>query len=1129
MKLHHYFLSVVLFASLCVTQVFAQTGKSLTLNGTDQYMSIPNHEDFNIPLGKSYTISLWVKASRYQEVKNAQRFVAKRDMGTPGVEASGDGASGYELWGAVSDTQFYANNAPGPRSTAHANSMSVFSNQNGSLDTWVHIGIVVDRDGGTNGMMYLYQNGNKVGDSYDSKAQGYKNVNLWYVNNTYDVYVGAGLNSTVQYFLQGEIDNLRFYGKALSESEMQADMTSTVDATTDGLIAAYDFENISGVSVPDISGNGHNGILHNYPVIGGGNCTVANSNIKYDSNFTGRGNLNEPILKATLTMEGGTAVDCTSMIIRTDGTSNTSDVSKIKVYSTENSDAFDVRKVDSYTKLGECDPASGDIECLLTGKLTPGTNYLWVTFDIDGEATEGNAVSASIKSITTSEETYEFPRTASKKREILLTRKLLFAPGDLGSKNYRIPAIVRAHDGSLVTATDKRKANQDDLPADIDILIKRSTDNGKTWSEAMTIAAGTGMYHGYGDAGLVRTQVDGELLCVFVGGTGFFLSTPSSPIRTYVCKSTDNGATWSAPRDITDQLFGSGCTDDIRKNWYGSFCASGAGLLGRDGTIYFVAAVRETSNGSASAVSNYVYYSKDNGETWEVSSCVKPDNGNEAKILELNDGTLLVSIRNQSKGPRYYSTSTDGGKTWSSIGQWSEMVEPGCDGDIIYYTSTKDGYEKNRILHSVPLHASSRENVSVLMSYDEGETWAVQKSICPTGSAYSSLCVLEGGTIGAYVEENYETSDYSMYFMNFSLDWLTDGEDEYHAPGTVEAVDTPTFSVKGGIYDTPQSIVLACATEDAEIYYTLDGTVPTESATLYEEPIEVTSTTTIKAIAIKEGMVASAIASATYTFSPAGKYCYPTGSGDEPKLGDTYVEKITTTGAQTNLDYSATSRTFFTKVPGIVSIKQGNSFELKLKAKSLGDYSTSIVRQDLRYTVAVMFIDWDGDYVFSADEGERIAGKLSSEGLHNVGGNTDVLDITKTIEIPVTAPEGVIRARVYYSNAWDTATGVMTKACGTVSDGVVCDFDIEITKATGLSSTSASGTAIHSYAKEGNIVVEGAPMGSVIKVYNITGQAIAEWTVTESVTTISGLPSESSVYLLKITDGSSTTVRKVIK
>lgn len=122
-------------------------------------------------------------------------------------------------------------------------------------------------------------------------------------------------------------------------------------------------------------------------------------------------------------------------------------------------------------------------------------------------ATEGNIVDASVKSVSYGagmEYNISSPQSAGS-REILLKRVRIYSPGDYSSKNYRIPAIVTAADSSLVIATDKRKYNQGDLPEDIDVLINRSTDGGKTWSEPLTIAGGKGYRKGYGDAALVRT------------------------------------------------------------------------------------------------------------------------------------------------------------------------------------------------------------------------------------------------------------------------------------------------------------------------------------------------------------------------------------------------------------------------------------------------------------------------------------------------------------------------------------------------------------------------------------------------------------------------------------------------
>ena len=502
---------------------------------------------------------------------------------------------------------------------------------------------------------------------------------------------------------------------------------------------------------------------------------LRNVSLTSRAELTGRGNQDEALLRLAIDVEEAGSVAWKSIRLVMSGTATLNDVTCIKVYCTGNSDLFDSRKAKDYAKLGECLPQKGMFDCPLSGTLSSGRQYLWISCDVSGMAVEGHRIELGVHSIASSSGNYQLEKTQTAAScEILLARKLLYAPGDLGSKNYRIPAIVTATDGSLVVATDKRKANQADLPEDIDILINRSVDGGKTWSEPITIAKGTGRFAGYGDAALVCTGEEGGLLCVFVGGTGFFESTSEFSNRTYICKSMDNGQTWTVPKDITDQLFGPGCSDLERSKWQGSFCTSGAGLLGRDGTIYIVAAVRETAKRTIHDIANYVYYSEDKGETWKVSSCVMPIDANEAKIVELNDGTLLVSIRNQFKGARYYTTSKDKGKTWSELGQWMEMVDPGCNGDMIYYTSVKDGRDKNRILHTVPNHPTKRENVSIFLSYDEGKTWPVKKTICSGGSAYSALCILQDGTIGIYTEENIETEDFSMYFTNVSLRWLTE-------------------------------------------------------------------------------------------------------------------------------------------------------------------------------------------------------------------------------------------------------------------------------------------------------------------------------------------------------------------
>ena len=353
------------------------------------------------------------------------------------------------------------------------------------------------------------------------------------------------------------------------------------------------------------------------------------------------------------------------------------------------------------------------------------------------------------------------------KCDSICLRTVIYRPGDFNSQNYRIPAIITSSDGSLVVATDKRKYNNNDLPEDIDILINRSTDGGRTWSEPYTLAQGQGVGKGFGDCALVRTNDEGGLLAAFVGGCGFWQGRPENPQRTYIARSYDNGQTWSQPRDITDELYGLNCPNEVSRTWHSAFFASGNGLLTSAGRIMFVLAVRDTEEWAAC---NYVVYSDDNGESWHISGRAS-QRGDEAKLVELADGRILMSIRHE--GERWYNLSDDGGVTWRpETSAWIDLVATACNGDIIRYSLANKGEGRNILLHSLP-GPERRENVTVYVSYDEGLTWPVSKCLVPYASAYSSLCILPDHSIGLYVEESDgDTLGYSMVFYNFGLEWL---------------------------------------------------------------------------------------------------------------------------------------------------------------------------------------------------------------------------------------------------------------------------------------------------------------------------------------------------------------------
>lgn len=494
-----------------------------------------------------------------------------------------------------------------------------------------------------------------------------------------------------------------------------------------------------------------------------------------DNNYIGRGNVDEPVLHIVIPVSEGSRPVLSEVHLNFKGTSHLKDITQCRIYNTGNVNAFHPGK-SSGDLLATARIRRSELTLKTRGGLLPGDNHLWLTVDVSPKAGEGNKIDVALESIRVDDRNYPIVNgNPEGSREILLKRVLVLAPGDYGSKNYRIPAIITADDHSLVIVTDKRKDNSIDLPEDIDIIAQRSTDGGKTWSEPVTVAKGEGRYKGYGDACITRT-LSGKLVALYVGGPGLWNSTSEKPQGHYVSVSDDNGKSWTGPIDITGQLYGINCPDSVRRHWQSSFFGSGRGLTLRDGRIMAVIAVRESKENHK--LNNYVVYSDDEGTTWHVSQKAI-DGGDEAKVVELNDGTILLSSR--TAGNRLWAKSTDRGVTWGPKNTWHEIWGNACDADIIRYTSTRDGYDKDRILHTLP-NAKNRTNVSMWLSYDEGTTWPVRKTICKGESAYSSITILPDGTIGVYVEED-ESVPYKMYFLNFSLDWLTDGKDHFRKAG----------------------------------------------------------------------------------------------------------------------------------------------------------------------------------------------------------------------------------------------------------------------------------------------------------------------------------------------------------
>ncbi|MBR3941206.1 MAG: exo-alpha-sialidase, partial [Bacteroidaceae bacterium] len=432
-----------------------------------------------------------------------------------------------------------------------------------------------------------------------------------------------------------------------------------------------------------------------------------------------------------------------------------------------------------------------------TKTLEPGDYYLWITYDIAETAKEGNTVDVNITSyIVDGKEIAESRGNPEHSVTIFLSEGAVLMPMDKGSLYYRIPAITVTKDGKrLVTLTDDRKGHNADLPSHCYLVAQYSEDNGRTWSDPVTVAGTkeTGGNYGHGDASIVTNRDNGEIVGIMTSagtyGHGFFAGTAAEPPRWKTITSRDGGLTWEAPVDHTDDLFGAKCSNPKTRTWQSGFSGSGAALQKRDGTLVSSFVNRQADNSQHF----YFFMSKDGGQSWYVSGTSGTSGADEPKSLERNNGDLAISVR--SSGYNYYNYTSDDGETWHLPSQTrftSGISGNACDGEYMVWCSTVEGNPWDVALQTLP-NSSSRQNVSIALSTDEGATFGTPKTICPRGSAYSAAVVLPDGTLGVYYEENGVFGGYTMRFVRFSLDWASNGKFKF----TDDAPFYPIKSTKG--------------------------------------------------------------------------------------------------------------------------------------------------------------------------------------------------------------------------------------------------------------------------------------------------------------------------------------------
>ena len=326
---------------------------------------------------------------------------------------------------------------------------------------------------------------------------------------------------------------------------------------------------------------------------------------------------------------------------------------------------------------------------------------------------------------------------------------------------YRIPSIVTATNGDLVVAIDERVPSCEDLRGsrDINIVIRRSQDHGHSWSDIERVVDFP-QGQSASDPSMIVDEITGEIILFY---NYMDLDREKDIYCLHVVKSKDHGQSWSEPEDITSQI----AKEEWRKDF--KFITSGRGIQTSSGTLLHCMVNLDQGL--------HLFGSDNHGQSWYlIDTPIIP--GDESKVVELADGRWMINSRASGKGKRFVHVSSDHGLSWESRPE-PELIDPGCNGSIIRYSSLKEGHSKNRLLFSNAKMKKGRQNMTVRVSYDEGLTWSEGKCIYPGSAAYSSMTVLENGHIGLIFEKDYYTEN---LFVSFSLDWLTDGQDRYEEP-----------------------------------------------------------------------------------------------------------------------------------------------------------------------------------------------------------------------------------------------------------------------------------------------------------------------------------------------------------
>lgn len=361
--------------------------------------------------------------------------------------------------------------------------------------------------------------------------------------------------------------------------------------------------------------------------------------------------------------------------------------------------------------------------------------------------------------------------------EPLPERSEVFPPGLNRIARYRIPGIVVTAKGTALAYCEARKNNSKDW-GEIEIHLRRSIDGGKTWLPSQHIA-----HHAARIEGNPRKKTGGEheqtvnnpvaIVDRETGAIEFLYCVNYA--RCFSMRSTDDGATWSTPQEITAAF------EPFRKtyDWKCIATGPGHGIQLKVGRLVVPVWLAYGGIGDHGPSACGTIFSDDHGKTWKAGDIAIPNAGefgdpNESILAPLSDGRVILISRNESKPNRKLVTiSADGATGWSKAEFHPALWEPRCMASLLAHPSGALLFSNPHTLpldktgKEVPNGKGKRENLSIKLSRDDGKTWPVNKTLESGPSAYSDLAALPDGTVLCF----FERGD-TITCARFNLEWL---------------------------------------------------------------------------------------------------------------------------------------------------------------------------------------------------------------------------------------------------------------------------------------------------------------------------------------------------------------------